>query len=310
MRHSFLWVFFILLVFSACQPTAENNNESTTPSGFKYTIYPSNSNIIGEVGQFVYYRASVSLNGEMQQDSRDAPSTPFMRITAPLPDSIPQPSPNILLEVIREMAQGDSAVVVVPVADAPFIRGLQPTDTIVYNIVSEEILGEEAFRERRRVESERLQAAIQVTRVKAQEVDSTMNLMLADYTAGKLDGELESTASGLKYMTIAKGEGKAIGENDFVSVHYYGKLTDGTTFDNSLDKGTPFTFPIGQGRVIRGWDEGIPLFNEGGEGYLFIPSTLGYGANASGSIPANSELVFYVSVEKVKVNTLNNRQAQ
>ena len=88
--------------------------------------------------------------------------------------------------------------------------------------------------------------------------------------------------------------------NKTVSVNYYGALTDGTVFDNSFERGAPLVFPVGVGQVISGWDEGLMLLNEGSKATFFIPANLGYGENATGSIPANSELIFYVELDELK----------
>ena len=81
-----------------------------------------------------------------------------------------------------------------------------------------------------------------------------------------------------------------------VSVHYSGYLLDGTKFDSSHDRGEPITFPIGQGRVIKGWDEGISLLKVGGKAKLIIPPDLGYGDRAIGPIPPGSILIFDVEL--------------
>lgn len=104
------------------------------------------------------------------------------------------------------------------------------------------------------------------------------------------------TASGLEYTITSKGNGKQAKAGDKVKVHYTGKLTNGTKFDSSVDRGTPFSFKLGAGQVIKGWDEGIALLNVGDKATLTIPSELGYGAQATGSIPANSVLVFDVEL--------------
>ncbi len=82
-----------------------------------------------------------------------------------------------------------------------------------------------------------------------------------------------------------------------VSVHYTGWLTDGTKFDSSVDRGSPFQFPLGAGRVIRGWDEGVQGMRVGGKRKLTIPSEMGYGERgAGGIIPPNATLVFEVEL--------------
>lgn len=112
---------------------------------------------------------------------------------------------------------------------------------------------------------------------------------------------METTASGLLYKITKKGEGKKAEKGNTVAVHYAGKLTNGTEFDNSFKRGEPIEFPVGTGMVIKGWDEGILLLNEGDEATFLIPPDLGYGARgAGGVIPPNAWLIFDVALVKVK----------
>ncbi|MCB9231646.1 MAG: FKBP-type peptidyl-prolyl cis-trans isomerase [Bacteroidia bacterium] len=106
-----------------------------------------------------------------------------------------------------------------------------------------------------------------------------------------------TTASGLGYKILKQGDGKLPENGKNVSVHYHGYLENGTTFDNSFDRGQPISFPLGVGRVIKGWDEGIALLPVGTEAILLIPSELGYGSRGAGAaIPPNSTLFFRVQV--------------
>src|SRR5207302_1786577 len=114
-------------------------------------------------------------------------------------------------------------------------------------------------------------------------------------------GKVITTDSGLKYQDIKEGTGEAAKASDKVEVHYTGWLTDGTEFDSSRDRGEPFPFPLGAGRVIKGWDEGVAGMKVGGKRKLWIPSKLGYGEGGYGSdIPPNAELVFEVELLKIK----------
>lgn len=79
-------------------------------------------------------------------------------------------------------------------------------------------------------------------------------------------------------------------------VHYHGLLTNGQKFDSSYDRGQPFDFVLGQGQVIKGWDEGIALLPVGSQAVLIVPPHLGYGDSDMGTIPPNSTLIFYVEV--------------
>ena len=109
-----------------------------------------------------------------------------------------------------------------------------------------------------------------------------------------------TTSSGLIIDDLAVGEGAAAAAGQNVTVHYTGWLTDGTKFDSSKDRGDPFVFPLGGGRVIKGWDEGVQGMKVGGKRKLTIPPALGYGARgAGGVIPANATLVFEVELLKV-----------
>ncbi|MBK9206066.1 MAG: FKBP-type peptidyl-prolyl cis-trans isomerase [Candidatus Obscuribacter sp.] len=106
-----------------------------------------------------------------------------------------------------------------------------------------------------------------------------------------------TTPSGLQYEEIVVGNGASPKSGHTVVVHYTGWLTDGTKFDSSVDRGQPFKFQIGQGMVIKGWDEGVMTMKVGGKRKLTIPADLGYGARgAGGVIPPNATLVFEVQL--------------
>jgi len=105
--------------------------------------------------------------------------------------------------------------------------------------------------------------------------------------------------TGLVVQDQTVGTGAVAEPGDVLTVNYTGKLQDGTVFDSSVGK-TPFQFTLGAGQVISGWDQGLIGMKEGGTRVLIIPSTLAYGAQAVGPIPANSTLVFEVQLLKVQ----------
>ena len=111
-----------------------------------------------------------------------------------------------------------------------------------------------------------------------------------------------TTASGLQYVDQTVGKGDVAKAGDQVSVHYTGWLQNpdgskGRKFDSSKDRGQPFQFPLGQGQVIKGWDEGVQGMKVGGVRELIIPPTLGYGQRgAGGVIPPNATLIFEVEL--------------
>ncbi|KAF0106352.1 MAG: peptidylprolyl isomerase [Anaerolineaceae bacterium] len=109
------------------------------------------------------------------------------------------------------------------------------------------------------------------------------------------------TASGLEYNEITAGAGAQAVAGKTVKVHYTGKFPDGKVFDSSVSRGEPIEFVLGQGRVIKGWDEGIALMKAGGKAQLTIPPNLAYGERgAGGAIPPNATLVFDVELVEVK----------
>ena len=122
-----------------------------------------------------------------------------------------------------------------------------------------------------------------------------------DEMMGKLSEGFDETDSGLRYKIIQKGEGGKPEKGQTVSVHYKGMFSDGGVFDDSYKRGAPIDFPVGQGNVIPGWDEGIMLLNKGDKARFVIPSSLAYGeAGAGGVIPPNATLVFDVELMDIK----------
>jgi len=109
-----------------------------------------------------------------------------------------------------------------------------------------------------------------------------------------------STTSGLVIQDIKTGTGNAVVNGNTLSVNYIGTLTDGTKFDSSYDRNQPFSFVIGQGNVIQGWDQGMLGMKVGGKRKLTIPANLGYGNQPAGSIPPNSTLIFEVELLGIK----------
>lgn len=108
--------------------------------------------------------------------------------------------------------------------------------------------------------------------------------------------KIVTTASGLKYYIVEKGNGNVPKKDQQVTAHYHGLLADGKVFDSSVNRGQPFSFKVGQNQVIAGWDEGFQLFPVGTKAILIVPAKLGYGEMERGNIPANSTLYFHVQL--------------
>lgn len=109
-----------------------------------------------------------------------------------------------------------------------------------------------------------------------------------------------TTPSGVTIKLIKKGDGLKPSTGDKITVHYKGRLTDGTVFDSSFDRSQPFSFTLGTGQVIQGWDDAFAMMQTGDQAEVIIPPALGYGSQAMGKIPANSTLIFNVELLSVK----------
>jgi len=135
--------------------------------------------------------------------------------------------------------------------------------------------------------------------------DTTQSMTTAKATTGAATSNDAAASAakevtmpnGLKYVDMKVGDGQLAETGMTAQVHYTGWLTDGTKFDSSVDRGQPFSFKLGAGQVIRGWDEGVKGMRVGGKRKLTIPPDLGYGAaGAGGVIPPNATLVFDVEL--------------
>jgi FKBP-type peptidyl-prolyl cis-trans isomerase len=134
-------------------------------------------------------------------------------------------------------------------------------------------------------------------------VAGTVLALTGDLTAGgdKKGGKVVTTKSGLKYEDVKVGTGAEAKPGDTVEVHYVGTLKDGKKFDSSRDRGKTFSFKLGAGKVIKGWDEGVAGMKVGGVRKLMIPPELGYGARGFPPvIPANADLNFEVELVQVR----------
>lgn len=126
---------------------------------------------------------------------------------------------------------------------------------------------------------------------------------------GKIEGyiddnniaNVEKTSTGLHYVISDPGSGGHPENGQRVTVHYTGKFLNDTPFDSSHDRGEPISFTLGIGQVIQGWEEGIPLFQKGGTGTIFLPSSLAYGKNGSGSVIGPNEVLIF-DIELVDFN--------
>lgn len=217
-------------------------------------------------------------------DSRTIPTREKMSI--PMMASVFQ---GDIYEGLGMMHVGDSASFAM-VADSVWLKlfrmpspppGLDSLDYLYFYVKLNEILSAEEMQARKDQEMKEFQET---------ELTARTEYLQANYP------DLQPDENGLYYIRTKKGSGNKPSTGQNVKVHYTGTLLDGTKFDSSIDRGEPYEFPLGQQRVIKGWDLGIAKMHKGEKGVLIIPSELGYGPRGSGRIAPYSTLVFEVEL--------------
>ena len=273
----------------AADPVA-NGTKGRTEGGYEYIHHVSKNTEKPQVGDQVTYHKIVFKNDTTVLQSTYYLLEPRSDILVE-PDSVPQP-PHPTYHALFQMSPGDSLTV------------FQRLDTFPASRLPEGITNKDYFSYNLKMISIKPKAVIEkeIADTKARHITVTDSLraFIKDYKAGKLDKQIVTTESGLKYFMNKESNGKKVKDGGFVKVHYVGLLEDGTIFDATFAKAKPFPTRIGRGRVIAGWDEGIPLLGEGGEATFIVPYTLGYGeAGKPPGIPQRAELYFFVSLVNV-----------
>ncbi len=293
-------VMFTLAGFAVLQ--ACNNDkigqEQTTESGLKYTFLRR-----GEATQepdsgklMVFNMVYTTENDSVIFDTR----TQNMPVAIPVRDTTMQ---GMLAEGFEMLRKGDSARFVVPAenffnktARMPVPSFVKKESNIIFRVGVEDVVTEEAYRERQMEQYQQQQEQA----MKDMEVQLGKDVETIGAYLQENNINAQKTESGLHYVVQEQGKGPEVDEGDEVSVHYRGKLLDGTPFDASYDRGEPLSFNVGQGRVIPGWDEGLQQLRKGSKATFYIPSPLGYGPRGAGPvIKPNSILVFDVEVVDV-----------
>ncbi|SER04868.1 FKBP-type peptidyl-prolyl cis-trans isomerase [Neolewinella agarilytica] len=298
-------IIFLLLccgIFTACESDSGASME-VSPLGNRYELFKDNgSGEPVEIGDYVYFNVSMRTEGDSTLfDTRTAggPQPVIQAVADGGPEEV---SP--VEDVLRYMRVGDSAVVRVNIEEFPSKPpGLEADTVLFYDMIVTDILSEEEFAARQEKEQAEANAKREIVKALEGERLEFAAQAVKDYNAGKLDGDMKETASGLKYVIHEEGTGPQAEAGRGVVVQYIGMLTsNGNVFDQSFQRGEGIPFQLGTGRVIPGWDEGIALLKEGAKATFFIPSELGYGAQGTpgGDIPPNSELAFYVELEDVE----------
>jgi FKBP-type peptidyl-prolyl cis-trans isomerase FkpA len=230
----------------------------------------------------------------------------------PIPQRVDSPrGSGQWTSVLSKLGEGDSAIVQIAcdtlLNSMPASMGqklppwLKKGNKITIYLSVASVKTMEEYKQESEAKQAEMQKKMQDDAMKQMPVDDKM---LQDYFA-KNNLKPTKTASGLYYTIAKEGSGGNPKPGQMVTMNYTGKTLDGKEFDSNQDPKfnhvQPFTFPVGQGRVIKGWDEGVMLLKKGSKATFFIPSPLAYGSRDQGpDLPANSILVFDVEVSDIK----------
>jgi FKBP-type peptidyl-prolyl cis-trans isomerase FkpA len=292
------------LLLSACSDNPNGDFESTD-TGLSYKFHIENEDgKAPKQGEILFTHMALSLRGEngdsLLFDSQTFPDYPggikFIQLSDPM-------FKGDMMEGLSMMHIGDSASFIVS-ADSFFLvsnkmeslpPGVKAGQKLLFNIGLVDIQSEEeTMKKLSDLRSEMSMKNKQdMDRLMAEEPED-----IANYVKRK-EITTKPTASGLYYIETEKGSGPKVKPGQKVTVHYTGYLLNGKKFDSSFDRDQPFSFTLGKGEVIGGWDEGIGMMNVGSSATFIIPSVLGYGSNGSGTIPPFAPLVFEVQLLKV-----------
>ena len=207
---------------------------------------------------------------------------------------------GIIYEVIDNLVNGDSIFFQLTTEqffkNAP--QAVEMPDSVKNKLISfycgvQDIMSQKEFEDFQREQYEKMQIEMEQNN----EQQLSIDLELIENYLKENNINATKAESGLHYEVTREGSGENAASGDNVTVHYTGMLLNGEVFDSSVERNQPFSFQLGQGMVIRGWDEGITYFNKGAKGKIYIPSPLGYGpSGAGGVIPPNAVLIFEIEV--------------
>lgn len=296
MNNRIIFALLSMVLFAACSETGKRKK---TPEGYEYEIVRKGSSDTIALNNYVFFNMDLVYKDSILQTSKYAPTTPVIKVVAEQKD---YGYFNSLIKLLGKMHEGDSFHYYFPTDSFDQLPpGFENfTEPVVYRVGISDVMDEAAFEKWSDSMQVAHEAHRQAVRDRLPEVESFVKNTYEQYKRGDLDAQLQSTSTGLKYIIHQAGDGPKPVEGESIKVQYYGILeSDATMFDNSFSRGNGHQFPIGQGQVIAGWDEGIALFNKGTRATLFIPPALGYGAAGSPPvIPENAGLIFYVELEK------------
>ncbi|HPK10128.1 MAG: FKBP-type peptidyl-prolyl cis-trans isomerase [Ignavibacteriae bacterium] len=284
MKTKFLVALASVLMIYACN----GQKKRMVLKGIQYEYLITNeAGKSANPGDYMMFALETIGKDKVLDSQNDENNLPFLRI----PKIGDMQKPNTVVEIVEGLKEGEKVKIYMPIDSIPNARSNPELDSLkelIYEVEVRNIYSEDEYKA---MQQEKVEAA----KVRADKVSDQVNNLYLDYKNDKI--EWQTTDSGLKYYIVEEGTGMIPEKGKVVNVDYYGVLaSDGTKFDDSFSRGQAFKFPLGEGRVIPGWDEGIALLKGGTKAMLYVPYTLAYGEAGTPGIPAKSDLMFYVEL--------------
>jgi FKBP-type peptidyl-prolyl cis-trans isomerase len=287
MRYFFLTITAMTMLFACSTDTTTGVDFSKdmtasmtkTEGGFAYKMHKDAEGDVPEVGYLSVFNLTQRFDDTIVYSS--AQRGRAERVVIPTNASM-RGKPSPVIDILKLLSPGDSAsVYVLTDSLGPNLQPWQQEKNfLIYDIAVSDV--------------KNLKDA-------ANAAATTTAELQAAYKAGTLEN-IQTASNGLKYLIIEQGTGAKAEAGKVVNVDYYGvTAADGNMFDNSFSRGEAYRFPLGAGRVIKGWDTGIEGLSVGTKAALFIPADLAYGeAGSPPKIGANAELIFYIELQGVE----------
>jgi FKBP-type peptidyl-prolyl cis-trans isomerase FkpA len=269
------------------------------------TVHRSGSGPAAKIGEWVIYDFTLKKDGKELFSTAQSGQSAKDIISDP--SKIKDPMYKFVMSSILSMKKGDSTTFVMKL-DTFKIKpqGLDSAKNAEFTISLKDVMSEEKFmaglspQEQQGYKAQKLQMKLQeIYESSKEKIKASQGV----YDAAK-PVFIARAKGGIKYAVVKEGTGNVIGGGRFAFVNYFGCLKNGKKFDQSFERGSPLVFPVGIGQVIPGWDEGVALMKENSIAIFLIPANLAYGPEekkdekGAVTIPANSDLVFYVELLK------------
>ena len=276
MKRAGFWYFGIFLLLLAC----EKDVPRISPQGTKYWVHREHGAPLPSPGDYIFFHSEIRIKDSVINSSKLQGAIPRLQLQQ---EQNLRRRPSPIVDVLRYMSPGDSVSVEVPLGDRGQVpKGFEDAQAMFYEVVCLNILPDSVFREK--------------TNPKFEQLRRQMRRWILKYNEGRLK-EVQTTASGLKYLLVESGNGSAIEEAQNIRFHYYGALVSTELFDASFRADIPATVQLGEKTLLPGLKEGLSLLNQGAKALLILPPELAFGAEGKlPKIPAEAVLFYYVEI--------------